>query len=215
VKHGKPSVNKIKLSNTDRDKIHQLYTSREDKLLDYSDQLLWWNKKINLVGPSVSRETLRLHVMHSLIPEAMGLLNGAEYIVDAGTGSGLPGIPLAIAGESKSFDLVDTVQKKIFALKQICRELKLKNCSARQMSIGEFNPSMNTVLVSKHAFEISDLFRMTNDKGYFKYVLYKGYNEGMNELNFIKAIQVNIYEIDSMAEGDFYREKAIFEIFKS
>ncbi len=194
--------------------LKKIYNDLESFFEAYSEQLLWWNKRVNLIGPSVSRETLRLHLKHCLIPSALGLLENTEHIVDAGTGAGLPGIPLAIAGENKPADLVDTVQKKIFALRQMIRNLKLNNCSAHQMSIGEFSPKKNSVLVTKHAFEIADLFKMTEAKDYIKYIFYKGYNEGLKELKAVKIGKVNIYELDSFLDEEFFRGKAIFEIYK-
>ena len=196
-------------------RLNKIYNDFESLFEAYSEQLLWWNKKVNLIGPSVSRETLRLHFVHCLIPSALGLLENAEYIVDAGTGGGLPGIPLAIAGEYKSVELVDTVQKKIFAIRQMIRNLKLISCSAHQMSIGKFSPAKKSVLVTKHAFEIADLFKMTETKDYIKYVFYKGYEEGLKELKGVDIEKVNIYELDSFLDEEFFRGKAIFEIYKS
>src|SRR5690625_7762455 len=84
-----------------------------------------WNKKINLVSRLVSRETVRYNVIHSPVPAAMGLLVERPVWIDAGSGGGLPGIPLSIVEEEWNWVLNDNVRKKMKAVSDIVNSLKL------------------------------------------------------------------------------------------
>lgn len=101
-----------------------LNLARRRQLLDYLALLARWNKAYNLTAVSRPREMVARHLLDSLsiLPWLAG--NG---IVDAGTGAGLPGVPLAIACPERHFTLVDGNGKKIRFLRQVRRELKLGN----------------------------------------------------------------------------------------
>lgn len=51
--------------------------------------------------------------------------------MDAGTGGGFPGIPLAISFPEVNFHLVDSVGKKIKVVQAVADALELKNVSAK------------------------------------------------------------------------------------
>lgn len=73
------------------------------------------------------------HILHSLaIGLAIRFAPGTR-ILDAGTGGGLPGIPLAILYPEANFTLADSVGKKIRVVSEIGKELKLKNIEPLQI----------------------------------------------------------------------------------
>ena len=47
--------------------IKTLYKRNQVDINTYIEQLQWWNKRVNLVSRDVSRETLVMHVEHSLL----------------------------------------------------------------------------------------------------------------------------------------------------
>ncbi len=49
------------------------------------------------------------------------------YVLDAGTGAGFPGVPLAIARDDVSFVLLDALKKRCDFLNLVKKELKLNN----------------------------------------------------------------------------------------
>jgi 16S rRNA (guanine527-N7)-methyltransferase len=51
--------------------------------------------------------------------------------MDAGTGGGFPGIPLAILYPKCNFFLVDSINKKILAVKEIANSLELNNLTVK------------------------------------------------------------------------------------
>lgn len=50
--------------------------------------------------------------------------------IDLGSGGGVPGIPLSICYDKVDFTLVDSTQKKVVALNQMIKDLKLNNIKA-------------------------------------------------------------------------------------
>jgi len=82
------------------------------------------------------------HIFDSLTPIRFLKLKKGMYIMDLGTGGGIPGIPIAILYPSINFVLVDSVQKKVDAVREFADELKLRNVkviNARAEELGR-NP---------------------------------------------------------------------------
>jgi 16S rRNA (guanine527-N7)-methyltransferase len=84
-----------------------------------------------------------------------------HYIIDVGTGGGLPGIPLSIMFPDKQFVLLDTVSKKTRFLTQACFELKLNNVKVIHSRVESYQPDILFDHVITRAFaSISDMIRL-------------------------------------------------------
>jgi 16S rRNA (guanine527-N7)-methyltransferase len=84
-------------------------------LADYLGQLVKWNKKMNLVGPSDWRTIFDTLVVDSLyLADFMdGLdLAGEPLCLDLGAGAGLPGIPLRVLWTRGDYWLVESRDKR-------------------------------------------------------------------------------------------------------
>ncbi len=101
------------------------------------DLLLKWNKSINLTAITDPDEIAEKHVLDSLAVVPV-LPQGS--LMDAGTGAGFPGIPIAIARPELEVCLVDSVQKKVAFLKSALAELRLPKVKAYAVRL-EGNPS--------------------------------------------------------------------------
>ncbi|HLR26848.1 MAG TPA: 16S rRNA (guanine(527)-N(7))-methyltransferase RsmG [Fodinibius sp.] len=191
----------------------QLYKKHEVQLATYIDRLLWWNKRINLVSRTVSRETVREHVAHSLLLSQFKAFRSSKTIVDAGTGGGLPGIPLAITCPDKQFLLNDIVSKKCLAMKQMVRRIGLANVQTADHSIASLQQEAPFLLISKHAFKINELYKMTSHLPWTSMMLYKGidFEEELEGIN--KSLSIKSYELSEI--GDFYKDKAIVTVTPS
>lgn len=183
-----------------------------DKLKLYLDKLLWWNKRVNLVSRDVPRETIWEHIRHSLMLSKLDDFQENKLFIDAGTGGGLPGIPLAITHPNKHFVLNDLVTKKCLAMKQIAQQIDLKNVGIIDGSIEDLHHKQECILISKHAFKINDLFKMTAHLSWKKMILYKGL-AFENELHGLSE-SLNITCLDLSNGSDFYNGKAIIIIDK-
>lgn len=86
-----------------------------------------WNSKINLISRKDMEQFYAHHVLHSLaIAKYVKFVAGTK-ILDVGTGGGFPGIPLAIMFPEASFNLVDSIGKKIMVVKEVASALGLNN----------------------------------------------------------------------------------------
>lgn len=85
------------------------------RLLAYTEELLRWNRKVNLTAIVEPDEVVDKHLLDSLsaVPE----VSEARTLLDLGAGAGLPGIPLAVALPGLSCTLVDAVEKKVAFMK--------------------------------------------------------------------------------------------------
>ena len=193
------------------------FKSKEQALSRYVDLLMWWNDRINLISRDVSRETLMDHVRHSACILLSKVVQESSLFLDAGTGGGLPGIPLAILKENYRVNLNDIVSKKMFAANDIINKLDLKKRIGVLMgSIKSQFLSQEVCVISKHAFKVGELYSMINDKEWRAIVFLKGANEGMIELGEIRdSLKVEIIKLDAPFMSDFYNGKAVIQIERS
>lgn len=98
------------------------------KFSTYYSMLIEWNNKFNLTSITDEREIQIKHFIDSLLPNSF--LQDKKYICDVGCGAGFPSIPLAIINEDKNFTLIDSVNKKVNFIKELIKELDLKNVTA-------------------------------------------------------------------------------------
>ena len=101
-----------------------LSPARRGLLLEYLALMVRWNRAYNLTTVDQPAEMVSRHLLDSLSiqPWLVG-----RQVLDAGTGAGLPGVPLAVACPERQFLLVDSNGKKIRFLRQVRRALKLDN----------------------------------------------------------------------------------------
>lgn len=187
----------------------QLLEKHHSKHTEYIDRLLWWNKRVNLVSRDVPRGTLWEHIRHSLLISQFSDFQSEQLIVDAGTGGGLPGIPLAITHPDKSFILNDIVSKKCLAVKQIIQTLGLKNIRIFDGSVESIQHDSSFLLISKHAFKIDELYNLTASLPWQKMIFYKGidFEDELENLN--HRLEITAFNLSPESEDSFYKDKAI------
>ena len=85
------------------------------------------NQYLNLTRITSPREAAIKHVLDSLLP--WRLFAGAKHVLDAGTGAGFPGIPLALVLPDVRFTLAESIQKKARFVESAVGALELSNVS--------------------------------------------------------------------------------------
>jgi 16S rRNA (guanine527-N7)-methyltransferase len=197
------------------DEIRSLWQRNKKDLSEYVDRLMWWNKKINLVSRDVPRETITLHLEHSLSITQSDYFKGAEFIIDSGTGGGLPGIPLAITSPEKTVLMNDVVSKKVMACKHMASGVGLKNTLYSSKSIQLVDIPEDALVVSKHAFKINDLVGFLEGKSWENIILLKGVEDIEVELEGLdQALTIRVLKLEAGFKNEFYRGKAMVEVSK-
>lgn len=97
---------------------------QNDKLIQYLELLIKWNKAYNLTAIRDPEEMFIKHLVDSL---SIAPFIKGDSILDVGTGPGLPGIPMAIMFPAKKFALLDSNGKKTRFLVQAKMSLSLSN----------------------------------------------------------------------------------------
>ena len=209
--------------------VKELYRSKLSELNKYIEELQWWNKRINLVSRDVSRETLVMHVEHSLMLLLVPIVKEAQILLDVGTGGGLPGVPLGICRNNNAAQSVimnDKVEKKIWALRQIIQKLGLEGVGALAKNVATIRLSdladvsretksktRLTICVTKHAFKIDQLLDLVSPAITNEFVFLKGRTEAVEEIKRVKSpIKAVVYILDGIDKTAFYDGKAIVHL---
>ncbi|MDI6767451.1 MAG: 16S rRNA (guanine(527)-N(7))-methyltransferase RsmG [Bacteroidota bacterium] len=149
------------------------------KLEKYVELLLSWNQKINLISRRNPDGVWQQHIIVSISLLLKFQFYNNSPIVDIGTGGGLPGIPLAILCSSNPFVLIDSIQKKINAVKNIVDKLGLIN-------------------VKVECGRAEDLSKSKDYKNKFDYAITRAVSSTENMVRWSKPFLINkIQEIES------------------
>lgn len=130
----------------------QLPDGARDQLLAYLQLLAKWNRTYNLTAIRDPLKMVSHHLLDSLavIPH-LPLREGAA-LADAGSGGGLPGVPLAIARPAWRVALNDASEKKAAFLRQAAIELRLPNVEVHPGRVQAWRPPAPFALVISRAF---------------------------------------------------------------
>jgi 16S rRNA (guanine527-N7)-methyltransferase len=107
----------------------------------YYQELIAWNKKINLTRITERKKVFIEHFIDSLIPERFIPSNSS--LIDLGSGGGFPGLPLKIIRPDLSVTLVDSSLKKVLFLRYLVRLLNLRGIVVLQKRLENHDFSDN------------------------------------------------------------------------
>jgi 16S rRNA (guanine527-N7)-methyltransferase len=137
------------------------------------DRIIEANEYMNLTRITTPREAAIKHVLDSLIP--WRLFADARNVLDAGTGPGFPGIPLALVLPGTRFLLAESIQKKARFVDSVLAELQLPNASISAKRAEELGHGMDIITARALApiTRVLGLFVKQLTSG-AKILLYKG-----------------------------------------
>ncbi|MGB4204446.1 MAG: 16S rRNA (guanine(527)-N(7))-methyltransferase RsmG [Bacteroidales bacterium] len=178
-----------------------------------------WNEKINLISRKDFQFLYERHVLHSLaIAKAFNFPDNS-VIMDAGTGGGFPGIPLAIYFPNVNFHLIDSTGKKIRAVENIAQNLDLKNVRT-EINRAELINNKYDYVVSRAVAPLKDIIKWTwkkiltgknlDPKPGIIYLKGGEVHEELNQIDY----NYRIIRIKHFFEEDFFEHKLIIHIFR-
>ena len=114
-----------------------LPTDAIPSLVRYAELLVEKNKVMNLTAITEPADIATLHFL-----DCADLLTLADFkgktVVDVGTGAGFPGMPLRILEPSIRLTLLDSLNKRIDFLKEVCDDLGLRDVDCVHARAEEF-----------------------------------------------------------------------------
>ncbi len=101
----------------------------DDKMLNdfkiYREILVDWNQKMNLTGIEEEKEVYVKHFLDSVSAIKNNYIKDNMSLIDVGTGAGFPGLPLKIALKSLNVTLLDSLNKRINFLQEVCKNINI------------------------------------------------------------------------------------------
>ena len=94
---------------------------------EYMSGIVKWNEKVNLTRITDRDEFIIKHFIDSLVCCNYAEYTNAKMIIDVGTGAGFPGIPLAILSPEKDFVLMDSLNKRLKIIDELCEKVGISN----------------------------------------------------------------------------------------
>ena len=138
----------------------------EQKLLQYKNLLIQWNKKINLIGDSTIDDFDNRHIKDSL--QLLKFFNEKQLkessFVDLGTGAGIPGLILSVAGVKHMTLVEKSIQKCNFlreAVKISDNYIKIINKNIYEIKNLKFD-----FIISRALANLTELLKMS--KNFYK-----------------------------------------------
>lgn len=196
---------------------HDLTAKQESQFASLSKCYAEWNEKINVISRKDMDNFYIHHVLHSLgIAKVMSFIPGAK-VMDAGTGGGFPGIPLAIMFPETDFLLVDSIGKKIKVVNEVANSIGLTNVKAIQSRVEDVKGPFDFI-VSRAVTNLPDFLvwidnkiSKTQNHSLENGVLYLKGGELSEELRPIKK-KVKLYNLSDYFEEDFFETKKVVHV---
>ncbi len=120
-------------------------------LQKYAEFLVSYNEKVNLTAVTDGSEIFRKHFLDSLLllQKAPGCFSEGAAVLDIGSGAGFPGVPLALVRRDLHMTLLDSLQKRVTFLEQLCDllgvECRTMHGRAELLAKTELRESFDTV----------------------------------------------------------------------
>jgi 16S rRNA (guanine527-N7)-methyltransferase len=179
-----------------------------------------WNARINVISRKDMDNFMERHVLHSLaIAKIIQFVPGTR-ILDAGTGGGFPGIPLAILFPECELTLVDSIGKKIKVVNEVKQVLGLKNVTAIQSRVEEVRQTFDFI-VSRAVTTLTEFTGWIGNKIDSKSlnlltngVLYLKGGEIQPELEQLIKWHHTIFNLKSLFDEEFFETKKLVHLYK-
>ena len=177
-----------------------------------------WNEKINVVSKKDIDNLYLHHVLHSLAIAKTVQFKEDEVVLDAGTGGGFPGIPLAIMFPKTQFVLVDSIGKKIKVIDAIVKEIKLENVQTKNCRLQDLSGQYDYV-VSRAVTRLDTMWNLI--QALIKHDKSKVLPNGLLYLkggNISQELPIGVcvqrWELGQLFKEAYFDEKALVLLYK-
>ncbi|MDE6432324.1 MAG: 16S rRNA (guanine(527)-N(7))-methyltransferase RsmG [Opitutales bacterium] len=189
----------------------ELLSDQVEKLLKYQKLICEWNDKINLVSRQDIGNFLKRHVAPCLcINRVLSFPVGAQ-VIDVGTGGGLPGLPLAITNPSAKFYLIDSIGKKIVAVKDMVEKLGLLNVNVEHVRAEQISKKFDYIIARAVTNLPNFLHHIRHLKKDNTRVFYLKGGDFSKELKNISKYR--LYNVGEILDDESFSDKVVLEIF--
>ena len=190
--------------------LETLNVSRETfpALEEFRSFLLSENKKINLISKSTEKDAIKRHIIDSA--QIIDIIDkNTKTCLDLGSGSGLPGLVLAIIFKKRGlkikFELYEKSQKKSNFLRKMIKHFQL-NAEVRQKNIFEEKELEADIIVARAFKPLQTILELIekNFVHYKKLILFLGksgktiINECLKSWKFDYEIMESLTEVNSV-----------------
>lgn len=150
----------------------------------YIKEIELFNAAYGLVAVNDTKELITRHILDSIAP--LGIIlrllenNATRQVADAGSGAGLPGIPLAVTLPDFNFTLIERMGRRAGFLHNTSAVLGISNIAVEETDLEEAKKGRFSLIVFR-AFKplqprlLNVLFNACNEKGLI--AAYKGKRE--------------------------------------
>jgi len=108
----------------------------------YSETLLSWNRRFNLVSKNdASFEELIKHFIDSLVIFKFVEIPQNAKLLDIGSGNGFPAIPIKIYREDLDYVLTESIRKKCLFLQKVIENLQFEKIEVKNMRVESLDES--------------------------------------------------------------------------
>jgi len=180
----------------------------------------YWNAQINVISRKDMDNFYTHHVLHSLSIAKIVQFKAYTEVLDAGTGGGFPGIPLAILFPEVPFYLVDSIGKKIKVVREIAKSLGLENVEAEQLRMEQVDRTFDFI-ISRAVTYLPDFVKWVAYKFHRKSfnsipngILYLKGGDIKEELGAVKRFKKKVYRLDDKFPDPFFETKKLVHLFK-
>ena len=101
----------------------ELTEQQYEQFIKYMRLLQEWNEKINLTAITEDEEVIKKHFIDCIKAFKSEPIKKAKTIIDVGTGAGFPGLPIAIMRPDIQLTLLDSLNKRLIFLKEVCNNI--------------------------------------------------------------------------------------------
>ena len=188
-----------------------LTTRQHEQLTALEPLYSEWNEKINVISRQDIQHLYEHHVLHSLAIAKYNPFATGMQVLDAGTGGGFPGIPLAILFPQVNFILLDSIAKKIHVVNEVIGSLSLENAKGIQSRLEDYKVPID-MITSRAVSTLSQLTTWSKKSAVKRWIILKGGTPQEFRKELPPRFSVTSTPVNQYFEEEYFNGKFIVDI---